>query len=159
MIRKATAKDFEFIYELYMHPQINPYLLYEPMDTLAFLPIFEELVSKQVLFVYEHEMKQMGMCKLVPQQHRNAHIIYLGGVGIHVSQSGKGHGLKMLQEIKTYASNNNFSRIELSVATINERAVHLYEKTGFVKEGIMKNFTYLKEEDKFLDEVLMACLL
>ncbi len=159
MIRKATTKDFEFIYELYMHPQINPYLLYEQMDTLAFLPIFEELVSKQVLFVYEDETKQIGMCKLVPQQHRNAHIIYLGGVGIQVSQSGKGHGLNMLQEIKTYASNSNFSRIELSVATINVRAVHLYEKAGFVKEGIMKNFTYLKEEDTFLDEVLMACLL
>ncbi|MFN0083281.1 MAG: GNAT family N-acetyltransferase, partial [Ferruginibacter sp.] len=69
------------------------------------------------------------------------------------------YGLNMLQEIKTYASNNNFLRIELSVATINDRAIHLYEKAGFVKEGIMKNFTYLKEEDTFLDEVLMACLL
>lgn len=159
MIRKATTKDFEFIHELYMHPQINPYLLYEQMDTLAFLPIFEELVSKQVLFVYADETKQMGMCKLVPQQHRNAHILYLGGVGILANEAGKGHGLNMLQEIKEYARNNGFLRIELSVATINERAIHLYEKAGFVKEGVMKNFTYLKAENTFLDEVLMACLL
>ncbi len=159
MIRKATATDFEFIYELYMHPQINPYLLYELMDAVTFLPIFDELLNKQVLFVYADETKQMGMCKLVPQQHRNAHILYLGGVGILASEAGKGHGLNMLQEVKEYARNNGFLRIELSVATINERAIHLYEKAGFVKEGVMRNFTYLKAENKFLDEVLMACLL
>lgn len=159
MITKADKKDFDFIYELYMHPQINPYLLYEPMDVTAFLPIFEELINKQVLFVYEDETKKIGMCKLVPQQHRNAHILYLGGVGIVVSQSGKGYGLNMLQEIKEYARINNFLRIELSVATLNERAIQLYEKAGFVKEGILKKFTYLKKEDKYLDEVLMACLL
>lgn len=159
MIRKATATDFEFIYELYMHPQINPYLLYELMDAVTFLPIFEELFNKQVLFVYADETKQMGMCKLVPQQHRNAHILYVGGVGIRASEAGKGHGLNMLQEVKEYARNNGFLRIELSVATINERAIHLYEKAGFVKEGVMKNFTYLKSENKFLDEVLMAFLL
>ena len=159
MITKADKKDFDFIYELYMHPQINPYLLYEPMDVTAFLPIFEELINKQVLFVYEDETKKIGMCKLVPQQHRNAHILYLGGVGIVVSQSGKGYGLNMLKEIKEYARINNFLRIELSVATLNERAIQLYEKAGFVKEGILKKFTYLKKEDKYLDEVLMACLL
>lgn len=159
MIRKATTTDFEFIYELYMHPQINPYLLYELMDAATFLPIFEDLQNKKVLYVYEDGEKSIGMCKLVPQQHRNAHIIYLGGVGILANEAGKGHGLNMLQEVKEYARNNGFLRIELSVATINERAIHLYEKAGFVKEGVMKNFTYLKAENKFLDEVLMACLL
>jgi putative acetyltransferase len=101
----------------------------------------------------------MGMCKLVPQQFRNAHILYLGGVGIHPSAAGSGHGLKMMENIKEHAQQNGFLRIELSVATINERAIHLYEKAGFVKEGVMKNFTYLKAENKFLDEVLMAFLL
>jgi hypothetical protein len=27
---------------------------------------------------------------------------------------------------------------------------------GFVKEGIMKKYTYLKKEDIFIDEILMA---
>jgi len=34
----------------------------------------------------------------------------------------------------------------------------LYEKAGFVKEGVLKKYTWLKNENKFLDEVMMAYL-
>jgi putative acetyltransferase len=158
MIRVAIKEDFDFIYELYMHPQINKWLLYEPMSKELFFPIFKELFVKKALFVYENENKAAGMCKLVPQQHRNAHIVYLGGVAIHPAYAGKGLGQKMLEEIKGYIKQKGFLRIELSVEVINEKAVHLYEKAGFAKEGIMKKVTYLKEENKFLDEVMMAYL-
>jgi RimJ/RimL family protein N-acetyltransferase len=159
MIREATDKDFDFIYELYMHPQINPYLLYEQMDQESFLPIFNELLVKEVLFVYENDDIPAGMCKLVPQKYRNSHIVYLGGLAIHPFFSGKGEGLNILKEIKEFTIQKGFLRIELSVATINEKAIRLYEKAGFRKEGILKNFTYLKSENKFLDEVMMAYLI
>ena len=158
MLRAATKEDFDFIYELYMHPQINPRLLYEPMSKELFFPIFKGLLVKKVLFVYENDNKAVGMCKLVPQQHRIAHIVYLGGVAIHPSYAGKGFGQKMLEEIKDHVKQKGFLRIELSVEVINEKAVHLYEKAGFAKEGIMKRYTYIKEENKFLDEVMMAYL-
>jgi len=159
MIRAAIKEDFDFIYELYMHPQINKWLLYEPMSKELFFPIFKELLVKKVLFVYENDNKVTGMCKLVPQQHRIAHIVYLGGVAIHPSYTGKGFGQKMIEEIKEYVKQKGFLRIELSVAVINEKAVRLYEKAGFAKEGILKKYTYMKEENKFLDEVMMAYLL
>jgi putative acetyltransferase len=98
------------------------------------------------------------MCKLVPQQHRNAHVLYLGGVAVHPFFAGKGEGIKMMQDIIDYAKQKGFLRIELSVASINEKAIRLYEKAGFVKEGVLKKFTYLKNENKFLDEVMMAYL-
>lgn len=158
MIRKATGEDFDFIYELYMHPQTNPFLLYEQVDKNSFLPIFNELLKTEILFVYENEIPK-GMSKLVPQQFRNSHVVYLGGVAIHPSFAGKGEGLKMLETIKEYAKQNNFLRIELSAALINEKAIRLYERAGFVKEGVLKQFTYLEVENKFLDEVMMACLL
>lgn len=159
MIRQATTKDFDFFYELYMHPQINTWLLYEQMDQQSFQPIFDELMSRKVLYVYVSNGADAGMCKLVPQQYRNAHILYLGGVGIHSSFAGKGQGLIMLQDIIAHAAKNGMKRIELSVAAVNERAIHLYEKAGFVKEGLLKNYTYLKNEDKYLDEVMMAYLM
>ena len=158
MIRKATNDDFDFIYELYMHPDTNPFLLYEPMDAKSFRPVFDELNKQEVLFVFEDDSIPTGMCKLVPQQFRNSHIVYLGGVAIHPFFAGKGEGLKMMQDIIKYVKQNGFLRIELSVASINEKAIRLYEKAGFVKEGILKKFTYLKSEDKFLDEVMMAIL-
>lgn len=156
MIRKATANDFDFIYGLYMHPQINPFLLYEMMDKEFFKPIYHELVSKNLLFVFEKNAEATGMCKLVPQQYRNAHIVYLGGVAIAPQHSGKGLGLQMMHEIIEFAKQKNFLRIELSVASTNKKAIKVYENAGFTKEGLLKNFTYLKSENRFLDEVMMA---
>ncbi len=158
MIRKAVSGDFDFIYGLYMHPQVNPFLLYEQMDKTSFMSIFQDLLVKEVLYVYEKKSKPMGMCKLAPQQHRNAHIVYLGSVAIHPDFAEKGEGFRMLEEIKTQSKQNGFLRIELTVATSNEKAIRLYERAGFVKEGILKNYTLLKSENRFLDEVVMAYL-
>ena len=159
MLRKAVQDDFDFIYELYMHEQINPFLLYEQMDKRSFLSIYNDLIAREVLYVFDEDSIPTGMCKLVPQEHRNAHVVYLGGIAIHPFFAGKGEGLKMMHDIIEYAKQNGFLRIELSVASINEKAIRLYEKAGFVKEGLLKKFTYLKNENKFLDEVMMACLL
>lgn len=158
MIRKVTEADFDFIYGLYMHPKINPWLLYEPMDAADFQPIFEELLSRKVLYVYESNEEPVGMCKLVPEDHRSAHVLYIGSIGIHPSFAGKGHGLQLMEDIKAYAGANGFKRLVLSVAFINEKAMRLYERAGFVKEGVMKNYTYLKTEDRYIDEVLMSYL-
>lgn len=156
VIRKGTLSDFDFFYGLYMHQQVNPYLLYEMMDETAFRPIFEALIHQSVLYVFEVDGKPVGMSKLVPMQHRNSHIVYLGGVAIHPSAAGKGYGAKMLQEVIDYAVTQGFLRIELSVATINKRAIGLYEKLGFVQEGLFKKFSYLKSENIYLDEIFMA---
>ena len=67
-----------------------------------------ELLKKEVLYVYENDIAK-GMCKLVPQQYRNSHVIYLGGVAIHPLFSGKGEGLKMLGTIKEFAEENNLN--------------------------------------------------
>lgn len=158
MLRKAIAEDFRFLYDLYMHPQVNRHLLYEQMDADSFLPIFNELLEKECLFIYENNDTAVGMCKLVPQLYRLSHVVYLGGLAIHPSHSGKGEGMKMIQEIIDYIKEKKFLRVELSVASENEKAIKLYEKAGFVKEGLLKKFTYLKSENKFLDEVMMAYL-
>lgn len=159
MIRKAEPEDFNFIYEMYMHPQINPFLLYEQMDQQDFKPVFNELTDREVLFVFDDDGISTGMCKLVPQQYRNSHIVYLGGVAVHPFFAGKGKGLIMMENIIEYVKQKGFQRIELSVASVNTKAIRLYEKAGFVKEGLLKNFTFLKSENKFLDEVMMAYLI
>jgi RimJ/RimL family protein N-acetyltransferase len=158
MIRKATPSDFDFIYNLYMHPEINKYLLYEMMDSDAFRPVYNDLLSKEVKYIYEHENVPAGMFKLVPYTYRASHIAYLGGLAIHPGFSGKGYGLSMMQEIKDHTKEHGFLRIELSVAEINKKAIRLYEKAGFEKEGILKKYTFLKFEQIFLDEILMAYL-
>ena len=158
MIRKATSKDFNFIYSLYMHPQVNPFLLYEVMDAITFRPIFDDLLNRQVKYVFEENNMLVGMCKLIPFTYRASHSVYLGGLAIDPLYAGKGYGSIMMQEIIGYAKQQGFLRIELSVATINEKAVRLYETAGFQKEGVLRKYTYLKSENRFLDEVLMSWL-
>ena len=158
MIRKIIAADTDFIYGLYMHPDINPYLLYEVMDVKTFTPIFTDLLQQGIIYVYEAEGVPAGMFKFIHQQHRNAHSAYLGGVAIHPSFAGKGHGIKMMQEIIELGRQMNLLRIELSTAVANDKAIHLYEKNGFVKEGVLRKYTWLKSENRFLDEVMMSYL-
>lgn len=158
MIRNISTNDFDLIYSLYMHPQINPYLLYEVMDKDFFEPIFNELLDKDIIYVYEENDIEIGMFKLIRLQHRSSHIAYLGGLAIHPGFGGKGYGKKMLEEIIELGRQMNLLRIELSAAAINDKAIGLYEKVGFVKEGILKKYTWLKSENRFLDEVMMAYL-
>lgn len=159
MIRSATKDDLDFFYELYMHPQTNPYLLYELMSKQEFRPIFEDLQTRSVIYVYSDNGNDTGMFKLVPYTHRTSHIAYLGGLAIHPSLSGKGQGYKMLMEILDLGRKNGFLRIELSVAAHNEKAIHLYLKAGFEKEGVLRKYTHLEKENIFWDEVMMSYLL
>ncbi len=158
MIRLATPHDFNFIYALYMHPQVNPFLLYEPMNAESFLPIFQNLLQQEVKYIYSTNTESIGMFKLIPLQHRNQHIVYLGGLAVHPAFSGKGEGGKMLKGILVLAKQRGFLRIELSVAVTNEKAIQLYAKMGFQNEGVFGKYTYLKSEQRFVDEILMSFL-
>jgi putative acetyltransferase len=157
MLRKAKLSDFSFVYELYMHSQTNPYLLYEEMSLIEFEPIFEELVvDKEAIFIYYADNQAIGMCKLLPNEYRLAHGVYLGGVAIHPDYMGKGHGKQMMKEIIAYCTSQGFIRIELSARIDNEKAVKLYESVGFQKEGVLKKYGFFQKENRYIDEVLMA---
>ena len=158
MIRKATTDDFNFIYELHIHPEVNRFLFYEIMSAEKFKTIFNKLLLEEALYVYEEDNISKGMFKFTPKQYRNSHIVSLGGVAIHPSFSGKGSGQRMLDEIILLGRKRGFVRMELGVSTINTKAIHLYEKAGFKKEGMLKKYIFLKTENLFLDDILMAYL-
>ena len=158
MIRKIKIADFDFIFNLYMHPLVNPFLLYEIMEAADFKPIFDELEKAGIIYIFEKEGKDAGMFKLIPQLHRNHHIAYLGGLAIDPNFSGKGYGETMLQQIIILAKQMGFLRIELSADVNNLRAIRLYEKLGFQKEGLLRKYTHLIKESRYVDEVMMAYL-
>ncbi|MFZ9299376.1 MAG: GNAT family N-acetyltransferase [Chitinophagaceae bacterium] len=159
MNRLAKPEDFSFIYHLYMHPENNRWLLYDQMDEPSFQSIFDELVKRGHLYIYEADGLPAGMFKLQPMRYRNRHIIYLGGVAVAPECKGKGHGSKIITESVSIAHQLGFKRIELTVATENEKAIHLYERHGFQKEGVLKNYSYLKDEDVYLDEWVMGLMI
>jgi len=159
MVRTATNTDFDYLYSLYMHPAINPWLLYEMMPADAFRPIMDELIQKKALYIYEVEGEAVGMFKLVPMKFRNSHIIYLGGVAIHPENAGKGYAKEMILDAIDLVKSLGYTRIELTVATSNHRAIEIYSKSGFKTEGILKNYSFLKAEKRYIDEQVMAIIM
>ena len=158
MTRKATQNDLQFVYNLYMHPQVNPFLLYENMDLEQFSPIYQDLLDDGVKYIFEENNSPVGMFKLIRLKHRCSHIAYIGGLAIHPNFGGKGFGGKMMQEIIRVAKEMGIKRLELSVSSENLKAQKLYKKLGFEKEGVLQKYTHLASEGRFLDEVMMAYL-
>lgn len=158
MIRQATQEDFNFIHSLHSIPAVNRFLFYEIMSEEEFTPIFNELVRDNVLHVYMENDTLIGMFKLRRQTHRASHITGLGGVAIHPDFGGKGYGQKMLAEIIALCNEKGVIRLELGVSVINTRAIHLYEKAGFQREGLLRKIIYLKTENLYLDDVVMSYL-
>ena len=158
MLVKATETDFDFFFNLYMHPQVNPYLLYEPMDKEMFKPIFEELLQQQVLYKFNDGTADAGMCKLVLHRYRDSHKMYVGGLAIDPAHNGKGYGVLLMEDIIAFAKAHDRSRVDLSVSTENEKAIALYKKAGFVTEGLLKNYSYLASQNRFIDEYMMCYL-
>ncbi|MDF2191527.1 GNAT family protein [Paraflavitalea sp. CAU 1676] len=156
MTRLIREQDFDFIYRLYMHPATNPFLLYELMDEETFKPIFGDLLLKNIIYIYEQDAVPAGMFKLIPATHRSAHIVYVGGLAVEPTLMGRGLGGKMMEEIIALCKEKGFLRIELSTYTGNEKAIRLYEKAGFQQEGVLRKYTHLKSEGRFVDEVMMS---
>jgi L-phenylalanine/L-methionine N-acetyltransferase len=159
MHRKANNNDFDFVYYMFMHPQVNPHLLYEQMSEESFKPIFEKLIATDILYLFEENNETVGMFKLVPQTYRAAHVAYLGSFAINPSFAGKGLGTKMLLTIIELAKQTGIKRIELSAGVQNTNAIALYKKCGFEEEGILRKLTHLKSEGKYIDELLMSYII
>lgn len=68
-----------------------------------------------------------------------------------------GIGSFAIKKILCHAFNNlNLNRIELEVLSNNLRAVHVYEKNGFKKEGVRRQAIY--KNGKYVDLIIMSIL-
>lgn len=70
---------------------------------------------------------------------------------------GKGVGKFAIQEVLKHAFLDlNFNRVYLTALIHNCRAINLYEKIGFKKEGVIRQGTF--KEGRFIDLVMMSIL-
>lgn len=99
--------------------------------------------------------KVIGMAGLTTE--KNPRLRHCGGIGIMVDKDcwGLGVGSALMERLLDMADNwLMLVRVELTVYSDNERAIHLYEKYGFVKEGIKRRAAISCGQYK--DEVIMA---
>jgi RimJ/RimL family protein N-acetyltransferase len=60
------------------------------------------------------------------------------GVGVLLEHRGKGIGTALVRAAIDMAKATGLTRIELTVREHNERAITLYERLGFVREGLKR---------------------
>lgn len=85
---------------------------------------------------------------------------HTGSIGIAIDKEwrSKGVGTAMMQFLIDWARGTGIiTRMELEVNTNNERAVHVYQKVGFVVEGRKQKALF--KEGRYLDNYVMALLL
>ncbi|MBO9597782.1 MAG: GNAT family N-acetyltransferase [Cohnella sp.] len=70
---------------------------------------------------------------------------------------GKGYGTEALRLMLDYGFGIlNLHRIELNVFSYNERAMHVYEKLGFKREGVQREALFY--DHQYYDSILMSIL-
>lgn len=68
---------------------------------------------------------------------------------------GYGIGKNLLKESTAWADNNGIKKMTLTVLATNEKAIQLYEKLGFVIEGILKKDKLLSD-GKYYNTLVMG---
>jgi putative acetyltransferase len=77
------------------------------------------------------------------------------GISIHRDYQGKGVGTALMKALIDLADNwLMLVRLELTVFEDNERAIRLYEKLGFEKEGVKKLAAI--RSGRYVNEIMMS---
>jgi putative acetyltransferase len=79
------------------------------------------------------------------------------GMGVADDMNGQGIGTALLEALIEAADKwLDIRRIELTVFVDNERAIRLYERHGFQREGVMRAYAF--RDGRYVDTLAMARL-
>jgi RimJ/RimL family protein N-acetyltransferase len=79
------------------------------------------------------------------------------GVGVLQAHAGRGLGAALMAQMEAFGRARRLRRLELTVMAPNTRARALYERLGYVVEGIKRDSLFVN--GGFVDEILMAKIL
>ncbi len=123
-------------------------------ETRAFVLGMIESGNPQFVALAEKEV--VGWCDI--SRHAFASHAHAGklGMGIIPAYRGKGLGRRLLEAALRAARETGIERVELSVHADNHRAIALYEKVGFVREGLARKSVRI--DGRYKDAIHMALL-
>jgi RimJ/RimL family protein N-acetyltransferase len=78
-------------------------------------------------------------------------------MGIIPGYREKGLGTRLIRAAIGQARDRGFHRVELHVHADNPRAIALYEKVGFVREGVARDAVRI--DGRFVDSIGMAVII
>lgn len=159
IIRAFEMPDWKDVAELFLAPNCQWGTLQMPYQSRDAIRQKLEMPPPNLhrLVAVEPERgKVVGMLGLNCGQHRRAHS---GNIGmfVHDDYQDQGIGSKLMDAAIDLADNwLSLTRLELTVYIDNPRAIHLYEKYGFAKEGTLQR--YALRDGEYVDAYTMARL-
>ena len=126
-----------------------------PLDAVREF-VLGNIRTGQPQFVAIADDAVVGWCDVLPKPrpvYRHSSVL---GIGVIKPYRGRGIGTALIQTTLQAARAKSLTRIELTVRTDNERAKALYEKFGFVVEGVCRRDMYVNgvHQDSFLMALL-----
>jgi ribosomal protein S18 acetylase RimI-like enzyme len=128
----------------------------DPPDDPDGYVFFNERTSPQEILVAEVEGAVAGYVKIRPATPlpSNAHVLQIQGLGVDPGWQGRGVGQALLEAAAEEARARGARKLSLRVLGWNTTARRLYERCGFVVEGVLAAEFLLHGE--YVDDVLMA---
>jgi RimJ/RimL family protein N-acetyltransferase len=161
MIRESDSEQFLFLTKAL--DEETQFMMLEPGERITTIQEQTQRISNvlsqdnQMIFVVEHENQIVGFLAAFGgsyrRNHHCAHIV----IGIRQTFAGQGIGKQLFETVEKWAIAHELHRLELTVMSHNERAIHLYQKMGFKTEGTKQDS--LLVNGKYVDEYYMAKLL
>lgn len=159
MRRLARPDDIERVFAIYSHPQVVPYLTYEPMDLASFVPIYEELLRSGSFWVWEVEGAITGFYRATRYPGRVQHVLLLGTLAVDPARHGQGIGRAMIGDALERFRADGIRRVELYAESDNEQALSFYQRLGFEIEGTLRDFYKRAGQSHYVDEHVLGLLL
>lgn len=163
-IREAQAEDasavLALLEKLYCETQ---FLLFEPGEVAVSVEHYAQRITQSattaagVMLLGVAQDDLIAICfgnRGVARRNQHSLLIVMGVLQAYV---GRGVGRALLNAVESWAIANGVQRLELTVNVDNQRAITLYEKCGFEREGTKKQA--LKIESRYFDEYCMAKLI
>jgi RimJ/RimL family protein N-acetyltransferase len=116
--------------------------------------VLENIAKGNPQFVAIADGGVLGWCDVVRASrpiHAHAGVL---GMGLLPPFRGQGLGRRLVEASLQAAKLAGFSRVELTVHADNPRAIALYERVGFVREGIKRHAMCI--DGRFGDVIMMA---
>lgn len=158
VIRPLHPDDAYQLHQIITLPQVARNLLQVPSKTLASTVEWVKNTDPfHHRFVAEQEGQIVGLASL--KQANRPRLLHSGSVGLYVHPDhwGQGVGSALMARLLDVADNwLNLKRVELEVFTDNAAAIRLYEKFGFVPEGVRCKAAF--RDGELADDLCMARL-
>jgi RimJ/RimL family protein N-acetyltransferase len=141
-LRRAVAADVGFLVELAGDEEVEPFMAAvsarAPEELLDEVRRSEEDPRHHGRFVLEVDGEPVGALAF-EVANRRSRIAYLHGIMLDPRRRGRGLAERATRAlVRHLVFELDYHRVQLEVYGFNERAIALFERAGFVREGVRR---------------------